>query len=233
MTVAVPVLREVRLYGQLGREFGRVFRLAVATPAEAVRALCAVLPGFERAFVGPDGRQAYHVYVGSGPQRRNIGEAEAAAPLGQREPIRLVPVVMGGKRQGLGQTIVGAVLLVVGVAIAATSIVTGGTTAGLGFAIANMGLAMMLGGVVQMLSPQRTGKTPAVENLPSYAFDGALNNAEQGGPVPVGYGRCIIGSVVVSQGLSTTELVVPSAYGDGGATMPPPPELPPYEEGNG
>ena len=46
------VLREVRLYGALGREFGRVLHLAVATPAEAVRALRAVLPGFERAFLG-------------------------------------------------------------------------------------------------------------------------------------------------------------------------------------
>ena len=34
-------IRTVRLYGWLGRAFGREHRLAVASPAEAVRALCA------------------------------------------------------------------------------------------------------------------------------------------------------------------------------------------------
>lgn len=42
-------IRTVRLYGWLGRAFGREHRLAVASPAEAVRALCALLPGFEKA----------------------------------------------------------------------------------------------------------------------------------------------------------------------------------------
>lgn len=36
-------LRTIRLYGLLGARFGRKFRLAVSNPAEAVRALCAIL----------------------------------------------------------------------------------------------------------------------------------------------------------------------------------------------
>ena len=75
------VLREVRLYGALGREFGRVFRLAVATPAEAVRALIAVLPGFERAFIGRDGRQGYHVFVGRSALRREFTIAQGLVGL--------------------------------------------------------------------------------------------------------------------------------------------------------
>jgi len=39
-------LRTIRLYGPLGTRFGREFRLAVDSPAEAVRALCVLLPGF-------------------------------------------------------------------------------------------------------------------------------------------------------------------------------------------
>lgn len=34
------MLRDIHLHGALGRRFGRHHRLAVATPAEAVRALC-------------------------------------------------------------------------------------------------------------------------------------------------------------------------------------------------
>jgi len=216
---AQPVLREVRLYGQLGRRFGRVFRLAVATPSEAVHALKAQLQGFERAFLGADGQQAYHVYVGRGERRRTIGEDEAAAPVGNAEVIRFVPAIAGAKRAGAVQTVLGYVLYVAGVVLTAYGY------GAIGVPLQQMGYAMMLGGVIQLLSPQRQGKQDRTENLPSYAFDGPVNNTEQGGPVPLRYGRVICGSTVVSQGLSTTEIYVPP---------PPPlpePELPPYESG--
>ena len=93
----------------------------------------------------------------------------------------------------------------------------------LGAAINQLGYQMILGGVVQLLSPQRQGKTPRDERLPSYAFDGPVNITEQGGPVPLAYGRVVIGSTVVSQGISTTEIVIPPP-------VPlPEPELPAYE----
>lgn len=194
--MSTAVLREVRLYGELGRQFGRVFRLAVATPAEAVRALCAVLPGFERAFLGKDGKAAYHVFVGRGALRRDIPEDEVQAPLGSHDPIRFVPLIAGAKRAGAVQTIVGVVLVAVGVWFEQPWLV-------------DVGVTMVVGGVIQLLSPQRK-KEQRNEGLPSYAFDGPVNNTEQGGPVPLLFGRLICGSVVVSQGLSTEELRAPN-----------------------
>lgn len=223
-TLAQPLLREVRLYGALGRQFGRVFRLAVATPAEAVRALGAVLPGFQRAFLGRDGQAEYHVYVGRGLRRRDLGQGEVAEPLGATDPIRFVPAIAGAKRAGATQTIIGAVLLVVGAVVSAYGYPA------IGQPLMNLGAAMMIGGVIQMLSPQRKGKDDKLENLPSYAFDGPVNITEQGGPVPLAYGRVICGSTVVSQGISTTELVVPGAFGDGN---PLPWEPLPWWEGGG
>lgn len=215
--MAVPVVREVRLYGALGRQFGRVFRLAVASPGEAVQALAAVLPGFERAFLGRDNQAAYHVYVGRGAQRRSIGEDDAASVLGAAEPIRLVPVIEGAKRAGGLQVVLGYALMIVGYALAPY-------TSGGSLFLSQIGASMMLGGVIQLLSPQRVGKDTRQENLPSYAFDGPVNNAEQGGPVPLAYGRVICGSTVVSQGLSTIEIQVP--------VVPlPMMELPPYDDG--
>ncbi|WP_439145457.1 hypothetical protein [Xenorhabdus bovienii] len=40
-------LRTVRLYGVLGTQFGRVYKLAVSTPQEAIRALSVLIKGFE------------------------------------------------------------------------------------------------------------------------------------------------------------------------------------------
>jgi predicted phage tail protein len=225
MTAAVldaglPALREVRLYGRLSQQFGRVFHLAVTTPAEAVAALCAVLPGFRRAFLGPDGQARYHVFVGRGKHRRDIGEAEIEQPVSRHGAIRFVPVVAGAKRNGSLQTIVGLVIA--------------GVSYYYGFQPGvNFGLSMALGGVIQLLSPIRRGRDERTENTPSYAFDGPVNNVEQGGPVPLAYGRVICGSTVVSQGITTTELVIPGAYGEGLPGEPVEPTLPNWETGNG
>ena len=42
-------------------------------------------------------------------------------------------------------------------------------------------------------------------NTPSYLFNGAVNTTAQGHPVPIGYGRLIVGSAVISASIVTTE----------------------------
>ena len=72
----------------------------------------------------------------------------------------------------------------------------------------NLGLSMALGGISQMLAgnPATPGPANAVTNLPSYAFNGAVNTAAQGNPVPICYGRLRVGSQVISTGLEATSL---------------------------
>ena len=211
MTAAV--LREVRLYGPLAKQFGRVFRLAVQTPAEAARALCSVLPGFRAAFIGPDGSARYHVFLGRGARRHPIDAAAKDDLVDADSPIRIVPAVEGAKRAGLGQTIVGAVLVVVGVVLGVYGTITGNPAAyQAGITIGNIGLAMMAGGIVQMLSPQRKQADKTV-NDPSYGMDaGAVNITDSGTPVPLAYGRIVCGSVQVS-GALVTDNVYPTFGG--------------------
>lgn len=215
--MSIDVLREVRLYGDLGRRFGRVHFLAVATPSEAARALCVVLDGFERMFLGPDGKQAYHVFVGRSDARRDIAEGEIGEPLGANDPIRFVPVIEGAKRAGTLQVIVGAVLVVAGVVI---NVWSDGALSWLGTPMIQLGASLIVGGVVAMISAQRPKSRDSRDNA-SYVFDGPQNNTDQGGPVPVVYGRVITGSTVVSQGLSTEQLVVSGGSSPGSNSLPP------------
>lgn len=189
-------LREIRLYGTLGKRFGKVHRLAVQSVAEAVHALSVIVPGFE-AWLRAHERAAFKVWSG----RANLSVGELSDPVGQREVIRIVPVVTGAKKAGIGNIIIGALLWVAAIAY-------GVTTGDLATAtkIAELGTLFLLGGVIQMLSPQRTAKDDQVENLPSYNFGGAVNVTTEGGPVPLCYGRMIIGSVVISGGISTDDL---------------------------
>lgn len=214
---AGPQLREVRLYGALGRQFGRLFRLAVRTPAEAAEALCAVLPGFRKAFLGPDGRRRYHVFVGRSQFRRDIGVDDAGAPVGVNEPIRFVPVVAGAKRAGLLQTVFAIALIAYGVVTENPLAVA-------------QGMALLLGGIIQLLSKQRE---PDRDDKRNYQFNGPENITDSGVAVPVCYGRVVTGSVVVSQGITSIELSTPW-YGPGspwGEIDPADPGPPPYEPG--
>jgi predicted phage tail protein len=182
----------VMLYGHLGRAFGRVHQYEVKNAAEAVRALCTTLKGFRQAVI--DGG-AYRVLVG-GSEALPVDRLHD--PVSQRKTIRIVPVVAGASK-GIG-IIVGAVLIAVGYFF------PGPWTPYL----YNAGAAMIIGGVSQLLfAPKlaQPGANDRVENRPSYTFDGAVNTAAQGNPVPVLYGGpLIVGSQVVSAGLSVEQI---------------------------
>lgn len=199
----------ILLYGHLGRQFGRVHRRAVKSAAEAVRALCVTLPGFRRALI--DGG-AYRVLNGG---RTALTLDELGHPLPEKHSLRLVPVVAGASK-GLGSILLGAALIGFGFWSGGATLgfgaawTAGGTTLA-GYFATSIGVSLVLGGVSQALtSTPQSQNVEAVSNRPSYAFDGAVNTAAQGGPVPVLYGRLTVGSQVISAGLSVEQLAVPS-----------------------
>jgi predicted phage tail protein len=67
-----------------------------------------------------------------------------------------------------------------------------------------------LGGVAQMLAPQPASNEPSErpENQPSYTFNGAVNTTAQGQPVPLGYGRLVVGSAVISAGIDVDQVAI-------------------------
>ena len=189
--------RTIKLYGVLGATFGRVHHMAVETPREAIRALCIVIPGFER-FLNTSKRRGLTYAIFSG--KRNLVDDELEADRG-REEIRIAPMIIGSKRAGALQTIIGAVLVVAGAVYATFGAAYGG--AAYGPAMMKVGAAMMLGGVVQMLSPQTPGiaSKQDADNQASYAFGSPTNTAAQGYPVPLLYGQRRIGGAIISAGI--------------------------------
>ena len=179
-------IRTIRLYGKLGAKFGRVHRLAVDSAAEAVRALSVLLPGFRQELANSSNRGvSYAVFHG----KRNLGPEELGHSPGA-EDIRIAPVLQGRKRGGILQTIIGAVLLVTGAYLANGYLMSAGAS-------------MMLGGVSQMLSPHPRGLSAKDDpnNGASYNFNGPVNTSAQGNPVPLLYGRMLVGSAVISAGI--------------------------------
>lgn len=189
-------MTRIELGGVLGKIFGRTHDRLIRTTAEAINALSKTICGFEQYLNTSKNRGlTYAVFKG----KRNIGKDDLCFPV-TGEVIRIIPVVIGSKKAGLLQTVLGAVLVVVGVAVGYLS---GGTLSAVGYGAAKLGAAMMLGGVVQMLSPQPAGLASKqdAENRASYAFGGVTNTAAQGNPVPILYGRRRIGGAIISGGI--------------------------------
>ncbi len=193
-------IRVVRLYGHLGARFGRVFHLAVCSPADAVRALCVQLPDLRRELATSQERGIrYAFFVG----RRNIGARELDFPPGA-EDIRIAPVLAGSKSGGLFQTVLGAAILAIAYFNPGGFLTGPMVTAAYG-----MGASMALGGVVQMLSPQQTSLSArdSPDNGASYNFNGAVNTSAQGNPAPLLYGEMVVGSAVISAGIYAEDQV--------------------------
>lgn len=212
-------LKTIRLYGNLGKKFGRVHRYQVESFGDAVKALCAMLPGFEAELLkSKDRGVGYLCFYG----KKNLKEKDLnlAAPDGQ--DIRIAPMVLGSKRNGIGQIIVGIIIVVAaywtgGASLSAGAGAGGATAAGAGGAAGfaatfgsvamQLGVSMMIGGVIQALSPQQKSSSTrdGPDNGASYNFNGPVNTTAQGNCIPVGYGRMIVGSAVISAGIYTED----------------------------
>lgn len=196
-------LTTIRLYGVLGARFGRVHKLAVQTPAEAVKALCINLDGLEGYLMNAKNNgMTFAVFRG----KRNIGMDDFKG-LGGDSDIRIAPVMEGAKKAGMFQTILGAVLVVVG---AVVGVMTSWTGVGgvIGSGMVTAGIGMMAGGVYQMLSPQPKGLQGRddPDNKPSYAFGGSVNTLAMGNPVALLYGEREIGGAIISAGIVAEDI---------------------------
>lgn len=189
-------LTTIRLYGPLGVKFGRVHRFAVGTAKEAIKALCVNFDGFEAYLMDAQKNgMTFSVFRG----KHNLSE-DAFKDMGGIQDIRIAPILIGSKKAGAFQTILGAVLVVAGVVI---SVMSSGTMSAFGAQMALAGGMMMAGGIYQMLSPQAQGLKDRQDpdNRPSYAFGGAVNTVAMGNPVPVLYGERIQGGALISAGI--------------------------------
>lgn len=188
LAIEYQPMTNVLLYGKL-RQFGRSFRLSVRSPAEAIKALCIQLPGFER-FIANAKAEGLEFAIFRG--ERNLEEKELG--FGGHGDIRIAPVVAGSKRAGLLQTVIGVAI----VALAWWNPL--GWSAATALAVGMGGGSMAVGGVIQMLSPQAQGLTMSgsPENLPSYAFGSAKNTTASGNPVPICIGERRWGGAIIS-----------------------------------
>lgn len=205
------MVRTIVLHGALRDEFGESFKLDIASPTEAIRALCIMVKGF-RAHL----REGYYAIVrGKVEEGEAIKENALTLRLGGARELHIIPVVVGGRwwvSAIIGATLIAASFFIAGplgsIGVSAT---IAANIAKVAFAV---GVSLTLSGVSQLLAPSvKTQDSDATQDQKqSFLFGGQVNRTGQGGPVPLIYGTTRVGTVIVSAGIVTEELGVAGAF---------------------
>jgi predicted phage tail protein len=216
-------MKVVKVYGALRKRLGQCrFEFEAATPAQAIKALCVNFPGLEKWLL--DGEQdgvSYRVSIGKEKITAN-DLSPLAMPWSERQVFSITPVIAGagsgGAMIGIGIGLIALSFLVPGLGAGATlaqsevaATIFGtqmSTMAAASFAI---GASLTLSGIAQLISPTVSTSTSTdatdILQLDSTSLSGITNTVNQGLPVPICYGRCFIGSAVISSGLDVDQLI--------------------------
>ncbi|RDJ21994.1 tail assembly protein [Bosea caraganae] len=207
------MLKRVHLYGEMAERFGPMFMLDVGSLKDVAQALGAQIKGFRQYITDNTFRVVAGKSLDDGIQ---LDKDQVSFNTGKRD-IHIVPVVKGAKRAGIGKIIAGILIAIVAW-WAAPALIPAGfmgaegalTIAGINAStIAMFGVAMALSGASQLLTPKpKKQPNTSPERQPSFVFNGAVNTTEQGGCVPLIYGRTMVGSTVVSAGMTTDDITV-------------------------
>jgi predicted phage tail protein len=192
------MLTQVTLYGPLAKEFGRDWNLAVSSPREAIRLIEANRPGFLNWIRGSlDKYDRYKVIVDYENGKKEHLDEDSFNLQRRMKRIRIVPIVTGAG--GIGKIIAGVFLI-------ALSFIPG--MQAFAPALIGSGIALIGGGIIEMISPRPKKTDQSVrQDGTSYFFDGPVNTTQQGVPVPLIYGTCLVGSHPISGKVSIDQLL--------------------------
>ena len=221
-------MKVVKVYGALRKRLGQCrFEFDVATPAQAIKALCINFPGLDKWLI--DSEQdgvGYRVAV----SKEKITEEDVTpllTPFSEREVFSITPVVVGAGR-GTGQILLGVALIAasfafpgagafgtlsfsgVGAAGSAAAVTGSAAMTAIGTAVSYLGAGLVLQGIANVISPQPELNSTLDESvqLESFTFSNVVNTQRQGMPVPIAYGRLFVGSAVLSSGLDVDQVQV-------------------------
>lgn len=201
------MLTHVILGGELGEKFGEEWDFKVDSVQEALRMVEANKPGF---FTWVKKNLPVYSTYGVIVEYKNGNKEQISKDTitlnREMKSIELVPLPYGAGHTNWTQVIEGVALIVAAYFTYGASLSYSGATAaaisGAASAMAGIGVTMMLQGFITGLSSQAS-----VKDTNSFTLNGPTNTTQQGNPVPLIYGRVLVGSQAVSASLNVNKLM--------------------------
>lgn len=189
-------MTQVTLHGILAKEFKKTFSLAIKRPKEVFDAISCTHNNFRHRIVELANQGVHFTLLVDGKKMTTIEELSIAS---DNQQIDIVPLVCGAGKAGAIIAVIALGVLTGGAGFAMGSgILAGGAT--LGSALVNIGVGLVMMGIQMALAPKPKMDRPSADvnsAKQSFLFSSKANTAEQGIPVPVGYGRLRVGSAVI------------------------------------
>lgn len=207
-------MRNVYLHGTLATNFTDKVTLEAASIPEIIKALDVNFKGF-RSFLLNYAPGFFIREENTYKSKNNLLE-----PILSNSDIHIMPVIAGSGKIGL---IIGGLVLIAmsggfaafglqglggAAAATATTAATTGTmlSAGMITVMGQVGIALVMSGISAILfAPPKPTERKNTENTPNTYFNGVVNTTNQGVPVPIGYGELIVGSTVISAGITVSQ----------------------------
>ena len=193
-------LKKIKVYGKLRQFLGKsYFEAAVRSPQQAMSFLMANFEGLQKHM----NDQMYKIKMGG-----NVITEDYLSMSGKGD-IEIIPMATGSKFL--------VPILIGGGAVASAAFVGGLVGGVLGTAITTalttIGTSMIIGGVTDLISGQNSPQNvssvsdidPAIRG--SYTFSGIQNVSSSGVPIPIIYGLVFSGSIIISSGTDSTQVV--------------------------
>jgi predicted phage tail protein len=179
-------MTQVILHGILAKEFRKNFSLAIKRPKEVFDAISCAHSNFRNRIAELANQGIHFALLVDG---KKITELQELNIQKESQEIHLVPLIIGAGGTVIAGAIFGAGAVAAGGVAAFTATAINAVIIG----VATMGIQMMLAPKPEMQRPESVVNSAKQ----SFLFSSKANVAEQGIPVPVGYGRLRVGSAVI------------------------------------
>lgn len=210
---------DIELHGILSEKMNKSkWKLAVNSASEAIRAIEANTKTFYKTLIKLDEQNIkYRILINKKDFKCFKNEEDVKDDFEkvfnsnlitifeeeELQSIDIIPILEGAGGGGFFAAIAGIVIAIVGVVLL---FVPGGQVFGAALLIAGIGLAAagflsLMSSAPPYVAPEFSAPNVAGSKSgggKSYLFDGPTNTAGEGGPIPIGYGRLLIGSKTIS-----------------------------------
>lgn len=195
-------MTNVYIHGLLAKEFGRKFKFSLGRPKDAIAAIDANKKGFTNRIIELAKKGAHYSIVVDG-----IVANKFSLERGTPKDIHIIPAIAGSA----------GVVTAIGVILYAAALYAPEYLAVYLIALGTVAISYGISNLMQKSQKTDVGSASATANAlnKSFLFSNGENVAEQGNPLPIGYGRLRIGSAVIQSTIKS----FPAKW-DIGSTLP-------------